>query len=95
MLILFRTFDELSQVLFLCKNLSMKSIYDLYLSNDDKDILFEIERLELEDATISNNSELRLHIPTAISRQIGTVADTISANNTTTANQSRVVVGIG
>ena len=66
MLILFRTFDELSQVLFLCKNLSMKSIYDLYLSNDDKDILFEIERLELEYATIPNNSELWLHIPTTI-----------------------------
>ena len=93
MLILFRTFDELSQVLFLCKNLSMKSIYDLYLSNDDKDILFEIERLELENATISNDSELRLHIPTALSRQIDTATKSVSADSTT-ANKSRFVVGI-
>ena len=94
MLILFRTFDELSQVLFLCKNLSMKSIYDLYLSNDDKDILFEIERLELEDATISNDAELRLHIPTALPRQIDTATKSVSADSTTT-NKSRFVVGIG
>ena len=72
----------------------MKSIYDLYLSNDDKDILFEIERLELEDATISDNSELWLHIPTAISRQTDTVTKSVSADITTT-NKSRFVVGIG
>lgn len=94
MLILFRTFDELSQVLFLCKNLSMKSIYDLYLSNDDKDILFEIERLELEDATIPDNSELWLHIPTAISRQTDTATKSVSTDSTTT-NKSRFAVGIG
>lgn len=58
MLILFRTFDELSRVLFLCKNITMKDIFNLYLSNDEKDILWEIKRLEEEDATIPNSTEL-------------------------------------
>ena len=76
MLILFRTFDELSQVLFLCKNLSMKNIYNLYLSNDDKDILFELERMENEDATIPNSAELCLpDVSATFSRQTCTVAN--------------------
>lgn len=36
----------------------MKDIFNLYLSNDDKDILWEIKRLEEEDATIPNSTEL-------------------------------------
>lgn len=44
--------------LFLCKNITMKDIFNLYLSNDDKDILWEIKRLEEEDATIPNSAEL-------------------------------------
>ena len=37
----------------------MKDIFNLYLSNDDKDILWEIKRLEEEDAAIPDNTELR------------------------------------
>lgn len=44
--------------LFLCKNITMKDIFNLYLSNDEKDILWEMKRLEEEDAAISNNAEL-------------------------------------
>ena len=33
-------------------------IFNPYLSNDDKDILWEIKRLEEEDATIPDNTEL-------------------------------------
>ena len=72
----------------------MKNIYNLYLSNDDKDILFEIERMEKEDATIPN----KLCVPNVsatFSRQTCTVADAISADSTATANKSRVVMGIG
>ena len=94
MLILFRTFDELSQVLFLCKNLSMKNIFDLYLSSDEKDILMEIERMENEYATIPN--ELCLpNVSATFSRQVGTVANELPTNNSTTAIKSRFVVGIG
>ena len=94
MLILFRTFDELSQVLFLCKNLSMKNIYNLYLSNDDKDILFELERMENENATIPNELCFS-NVSATISRQVGTVADQLSADNSTTAIKSRIAMGIG
>ena len=72
----------------------MKNIYNLYLSNDDKDILFELERMENEDATIPN----KLCVPdvsATISRQVGTVADQLSANNSTTAIKSRLIMGIG
>lgn len=66
--------------LFLCKNLSMKNIFNLYLSNDEKDILWEIMRLEEED--VSTNAELRKLSTnaTAISGQIGTITEPISAN---------------
>ena len=47
----------------------MKDIFDLYLSNDEKDVLMEIIRLENEDATISDTTELReLYVPTTFSR---------------------------
>lgn len=70
----------------------MKNIYNLYLSNDDKDILFEIERMENEDATIS---ELCIsNVSATISRQACTVADKLSADSTT-AIKSRVAMGIG
>ena len=81
MLILFRTFDELSEVLFLCQNITMKNIFNLYLSSDEKDILWEIMRLEEQDA-ISTNADLRKLSTNAaaISGQIGTIAEPISTN---------------
>ena len=66
MLILFRTFNELLEVLFLCKNLSMENILNViinpYVSVTEKDILWEIMRLE-EENELSTNAELRI-IPT-------------------------------
>lgn len=44
--------------LFLCQNLTMKSIFNPYLSGDEKDILWEIQRLEELDATLSAYAEL-------------------------------------
>lgn len=80
-MILFRAFDELSEVLFLCQNITMKNIFNLYISNDEKDILWEIMRLEEEDA-VSTNAELRKLSTnaTAIPGQIGTITEPISAN---------------
>lgn len=61
-MILFRIFDELSEVLFLCQNLSMENILHMiinpYVSVSEKDILWEIMRLEEEDE-LSANAELR------------------------------------
>ena len=61
-MILFRIFDELSEVLFLCQNLSMENILHMiinpYVSITEKDILWEIMRLEEEDE-LSANAELR------------------------------------
>ena len=58
----------------------MKNIFNLYLSNDEKDILWEIMRLEEED--VSTNTALRKLSTnaTAISGQIGTITESISAN---------------
>lgn len=79
MLILFRTFDELSEVLFLCQNITMKNIFNLYLSNDEKDILWEIMRLEEEN--VSTNADLRkLSTNAAAYGQIGTATEPISAS---------------
>lgn len=65
-MILFRIFDELSEVLFLCQNLSMENILHMiinpYVSITEKDILWEIMRLE-EENELSANAELRT-IPT-------------------------------
>lgn len=61
-MILFRAFVELSEVLFLCQNLTMKdilhTILNPYVSVSEKDILWEIMRLEEEDE-LSANAELR------------------------------------
>ena len=66
MLILFRTFVELSEVLFLCQNLTMEDILHVilnpYVSVSEKDILWEIMKLE-EENELSANAELRT-IPT-------------------------------
>ena len=62
MLILFRTFVELSEVLFLCQNLTMEDILNTilnpYVSVSEKDILWEIMKLE-EENELSANAELR------------------------------------
>lgn len=59
---LFRAFNELLRVLFLCKNLTMEDILHIilnpYVSVSEKDILWEIMRLEEEDE-LSANAELR------------------------------------
>lgn len=61
-MILFRTFNELLKVLFLCKNLTMENIllqiFNPYVSISEKDILWEIMRLE-EENELSANAELR------------------------------------
>ena len=61
-MILFGIFDELSKVLFLCKNLIMENILHVilnpYVSVSEKDILWEIMRLE-EENELSANAELR------------------------------------
>ena len=81
MLILFRAFDELSEVLFLCQNIAMNNIFNLYLSNDEKDILWEIMRLEEQDA-ISTNADLRKLSTnaTAIPGQINAIAKSVPAS---------------
>lgn len=84
MLILFRAFDELSEVLFLCKNLIMKNILSTiinpYISISEKDILWEIMRLEEEDA-VSTNAELRkLSTNATAYGQISTATEPISAS---------------
>lgn len=62
LLILFRAFNELLRVLFLCQNLTMEdilhTILNPYVSVSEKDILWEIMRLEEEDE-LSANAELR------------------------------------
>ena len=64
--------------LFLCQNLTMKEIFNPYLSNDDKDILFEMQLLEEIDATLSTNGKLSISTnATAICGQIGTVTKSI------------------
>ena len=80
MLILFRAFDELSEVLFLCQNITMKNIFNLYLSSDEKDILWEIMRLEEEN--VSTNADLRKLSTNAaaIPGQIGTIAEPVSTS---------------
>ena len=73
-------FKRLSEVFFLLENIIMKEIFNPYLSNDDKDILFEMRKLEEIDATLSTNGKLSISTDaTAICGQIGTVAKSISA----------------
>lgn len=61
----------------------MKDIFNPYLSNDEKDILCEMQRLEELDATISDYSELfKLSAnATALPGQIVTVAESVSASS--------------
>ena len=75
-------FFGLLGVYFLCQNLSMKDIFNPYLSNDEKDILCEMQRLEELDATISDYSELfKLSATsTALPGQIVTVAESVSTS---------------
>lgn len=71
-------FKRLSEVFFLLENIIMKEIFNPYVSNDDKDILFEMRELEEIDATLSTNGKLSISIDaTAICGQIGTVAKSI------------------
>ena len=75
-------FIGLSEVYFLCKNKTMKEIFNPYLSNDEKDILCEMQRLEEKDATVSYYSELFLLSTkaTALCGQINAVAESVSAS---------------
>lgn len=73
-------FKRLSEVFFLLENIIMKEIFNPYVSNDDKDILFEMRKLEEIDATLSTNGKLSISTDaTAICGQIGTVTKSISA----------------
>lgn len=71
--------------LFLCQNLTMENILHTilnpYVSISEKDILWEIMKLEEEDA-ISTNAELwNLSTnATALSGQINAVAKSVSAS---------------
>ena len=69
--------------LFLCKNKTMKEIFNPYLSNDEKDVLCEIQRLEEKDADISYYSELfqLSNNDTTLCGQTNTVAEPVSANS--------------
>lgn len=68
--------------LFLCQNITMKDIFNPYLSNDEKDILCEMQRLEEKDATLSAYAELfELSTnATALCGQTNAVAEPISAD---------------
>ena len=58
----------------------MKNIFNPYLSNDEKDILWELERLENKHE-LSTNAELRLSDnATTLCGQTNTVAEPISAD---------------
>lgn len=65
----------LSEVYFLCQNEIMKDIFSLYLSNDEKDILWEIMRLEEKDATLSEYAELLSISADTVPGQINAVAE--------------------
>ena len=67
--------------LFLCKNKTMKEIFNPYLSNDDRDILFML--MEVDNATISDSTKLQsvsTTIPTTLCGQTNTIAKSISAD---------------
>ena len=82
----------------------MKNIFNPYLSNDEKDVLWEIQRLEELNATVSAYAKLfELSTnATAVCGQINAVAESVSANGeystdakcTATASKPRIVVGI-
>ena len=71
----------LSEVYFLCKNKTMKEIFNPYLSNDDRDILFML--MEVDNATISDSTKLQsisTVFPTTLPGQVDTVAKSVSAS---------------
>lgn len=72
-------FKRLSEVFFLLENIIMKEIFNPYLSNDDKDILFEMQKMEEIDATISANAKLfKLSAnATALCRQVSTATESV------------------
>ena len=82
----------------------MKNIFNPYLSNDEKDILWEIQRMEELDATLSDYSELfKLSTnATAVCGQINAITESVSADSkyssdaeyAATASESRLVMGI-
>ena len=83
-MILFRIFDGLSEVLFLCQNLSMENILHIiinpYVSITEKDILWEIMRLEEEDAVSTNKlCKLSTHA-TTLPGQTNSIAESVSAS---------------
>ena len=83
-MILFRIFDGLSEVLFLCQNLSMENILHIiinpYVSITEKDILWEIMRLEEEDAVSTNKlCKLSTHA-TTLPGQTNAIAESVSAS---------------
>ena len=75
-------FKRLSEVFFLLENIIMKEIFNPYVSNDDKDILFEMRKLEEIDAALSTNGKLFISAnAAAICGQIGTVAKSIQSGS--------------
>ena len=71
-------FNRLSEVFFLLENIIMKEIFNPYLSNDDKDILFEMQKMEEIDATLSANVKLfKLSDATALCRQTSTATESV------------------
>lgn len=58
----------------------MKNIFNPYLSNDEKDILWEIMRLEENDATISTYAELFALSANTVPGQTCAVAEPVSAS---------------
>ena len=78
-------FISLSEVYFLCQNLSMEDILHIilnsYVSVSEKDILWELLELEEENA-ISTNAELRelSTNATALCGQTCAIAEPVSAS---------------
>lgn len=72
-------FKRLSEVFFLLENINMKEIFNPYLSSDDKDILFEMQKLEEIDATLSANGKLfNLSAnAAALCRQVSTATESV------------------
>lgn len=83
-MILFRAFNELLRVLFLCQNLTMEdilhTILNPYVSVSEKDILWEIMRLEEEDELSTNKlCKLSTHA-TTLPGQTNAITESVSAS---------------
>lgn len=60
----------------------MKEIFNPYLSNDDRDILFML--MEVDNATISDSTKLQsvsTAFSTTVPGQVDTVAESVSASS--------------